>query len=101
MNEVGLARWLASFSDLRGVVVIRETQQRKWQRILAEYAIARAEHTLACQVLINRPGAAIIDSNSVDSQAEQGARRRLLDLRDQMEQLGAGPWLDSPGATEE
>jgi len=36
MNEVGLARWLASFSDLQGVVVIRETQKRKWQRIRRE-----------------------------------------------------------------
>jgi hypothetical protein len=36
MNEVGLARWLASFSDLRGIVIIRETQKRKWQRIRRE-----------------------------------------------------------------
>jgi methionyl-tRNA formyltransferase len=36
LNEVGMARWLASFSDLAGVVAIRETGQRKWRRIRRE-----------------------------------------------------------------
>ena len=36
MNEVGLARWLASFSDLAGIIVLRETNQRIWRRIRRE-----------------------------------------------------------------
>lgn len=36
LNETGLARWLASFSRLSGVVVLHETNQRKWQRIRRE-----------------------------------------------------------------
>jgi methionyl-tRNA formyltransferase len=36
LNQVGLARWLASFSDLGGIVVIRETRQRLLQRIRRE-----------------------------------------------------------------
>src|SRR5262249_16270950 len=33
LNQVGLARWLASFSELAGIVVIQETRQRLLQRI--------------------------------------------------------------------
>jgi hypothetical protein len=36
LDEVGMARWLASFSKLAGLVVIRETNQRMWQRIRRE-----------------------------------------------------------------
>jgi hypothetical protein len=36
MNREGLARWLASFSDLTGVVEIREVRQRLWQRVRRE-----------------------------------------------------------------
>jgi folate-dependent phosphoribosylglycinamide formyltransferase PurN len=36
LNQVGLARWLASFSHVTGIVVIRETRQRLWQRIRRE-----------------------------------------------------------------
>jgi folate-dependent phosphoribosylglycinamide formyltransferase PurN len=36
LNEVGLARWLGSFSDLAGMVVIHETRQRMWRRIRRE-----------------------------------------------------------------
>lgn len=32
----GLARWLASFSDLAGIVVLQETHQRMWKRIRRE-----------------------------------------------------------------
>ena len=76
-----------------------ETAQRKWQRILAEYAIARAEHQLACQVLTNRPRVGNSrESDSADSLSEQRARGRLLRLRDEMERLEADSWLDAPGA---
>jgi folate-dependent phosphoribosylglycinamide formyltransferase PurN len=36
LDEVGLARWLSSFSTLAGVVIIRETNQRMWKRIRRE-----------------------------------------------------------------
>jgi hypothetical protein len=36
LNRDGLARWLASFSDLAGVVVLEETRQRFWRRIRRE-----------------------------------------------------------------
>ena len=36
MNQVGLARWLASFSSLVGMVVLRETRERLWRRIRRE-----------------------------------------------------------------
>src|SRR5436190_3446539 len=36
LNETGLARWLASFSELRGIVVIHETNRRIWKRIRHE-----------------------------------------------------------------
>lgn len=36
LNRIGLARWLASFSDLAAVVVIAELPQRKWRRITRE-----------------------------------------------------------------
>ncbi|HLJ91682.1 MAG TPA: hypothetical protein VKU02_00680, partial [Gemmataceae bacterium] len=32
----GLARWLASFSQLSGIVVLDETRQRLWRRIRRE-----------------------------------------------------------------
>jgi hypothetical protein len=79
--------------------VRNETAQRKWQRILAEYAFARAEHQLACQVLLNQPRAGDLrESDSTASLAEQVARRKLLDLRDQMDRLETDSWLDAPGA---
>jgi hypothetical protein len=36
LDREGLARWLASFSDLVGVVIICETTQQKWRRIRRE-----------------------------------------------------------------
>jgi formyl transferase-like protein len=36
LNETGLARWLASFSELGGIVVIHETNRRIWKRIRRE-----------------------------------------------------------------
>jgi hypothetical protein len=36
LNREGLARWLASFSDLAGVVVLDETRQRAWRRVRRE-----------------------------------------------------------------
>ena len=37
LDREGLARWLASFSDLTGVVVLRENKQRIWKRIEREF----------------------------------------------------------------
>jgi folate-dependent phosphoribosylglycinamide formyltransferase PurN len=37
LNRDGLARWLASFSDLAGVVVIHEPRQRLWRRVRREW----------------------------------------------------------------
>jgi hypothetical protein len=36
LDVQGLARWLASFSDLSGIVVLEETRQRLWRRIRRE-----------------------------------------------------------------
>jgi folate-dependent phosphoribosylglycinamide formyltransferase PurN len=36
LNRYGLARWLASFTDLAGVVVIREPKARFWKRVRRE-----------------------------------------------------------------
>jgi hypothetical protein len=36
LNRQGLARWLASFSDLGGIVALQETKQRLWRRIRRE-----------------------------------------------------------------
>ena len=36
LDQVAMANWLGSFSDLAGIVVLREKQQRKWQRISRE-----------------------------------------------------------------
>jgi hypothetical protein len=36
LDRVGIARWLASFSELVGVVEIREPRQRLWRRIRRE-----------------------------------------------------------------
>lgn len=74
-----------------------ETAQQKWQRTLAEYAIARAEHHIAFQVRADRAFASgLIQSESVESLAEQTARRRLLSLREQLEQLEADSRLSAP-----
>jgi hypothetical protein len=50
LNEIGLARWLASFSELSGIVVIHETHGRMWKRIRREIkrvGIARFADVLA------------------------------------------------------
>lgn len=36
LNREGLARWLASFGDLAGIVELRERGQRMWQRVRRE-----------------------------------------------------------------
>lgn len=36
LDRDGMARWLASFSDLVGIVALRETKQRMWRRIRRE-----------------------------------------------------------------
>lgn len=36
LDREGLARWLASFSDLVGIIVLREKPQRMWRRIKRE-----------------------------------------------------------------
>jgi hypothetical protein len=36
LNRIGLASWLASFSELSGVVVLRETRERKQKRVRRE-----------------------------------------------------------------
>src|SRR5690242_10642259 len=36
LNHIGLARWMASFMDLRGVIVIHEPKGRLWKRIRRE-----------------------------------------------------------------
>jgi hypothetical protein len=38
LDSEGLARWLASFSHLSGVVILQETRQRLWRRIRREVA---------------------------------------------------------------
>ena len=36
LNRIGLARWMDSFSELAGVVVLRETSERKRRRVRRE-----------------------------------------------------------------
>lgn len=36
LTEEGIARWMASFSELTGVVVLREARARKWKRVRRE-----------------------------------------------------------------
>jgi hypothetical protein len=36
LNAQGLARWLASFTDLAGLVLLRESKQRLWRRVRRE-----------------------------------------------------------------
>lgn len=36
LTRVGIARWLASFSDLSGMIVLRENKRRVWRRIRRE-----------------------------------------------------------------
>jgi hypothetical protein len=36
LARAGLAPWLASFSDLRGMLLLEETRQRKWKRVKRE-----------------------------------------------------------------
>jgi hypothetical protein len=75
-----------------------DTAQRKWQRILAEHAIARAEYDIAYQVYSSRPrGSDVAASQSPEVLAEQNARQRLLRVRERMSYLEAHSWLDAPG----
>lgn len=37
LDQEGLARWLASFTELVGIVVLREKNERKWRRIKREF----------------------------------------------------------------
>lgn len=37
LNRIGLARWMASFTDLAAIVEIHESQERLWKRIKREY----------------------------------------------------------------
>ncbi|MFM9960008.1 MAG: formyltransferase family protein [Planctomycetaceae bacterium] len=37
LDQLGLAGWLASFSELAGIIVLREPRQRMWQRVRREY----------------------------------------------------------------
>ena len=76
-----------------------ETAQRKWQRILAEYAIARAEYQIAYQVFLSRPRSGYArDTDCVEHVAERNARDRFLDVCERMSLLEADSWLDAPGA---
>ena len=38
LDREGLQRWLASFSNLTGLIVLRENRERKWRRIKREIA---------------------------------------------------------------
>ena len=67
-----------------------EEPERKLQRILAEYAMARVEHHLACQVLANRPRT-VPYLESAESRSELRAREKLLFVRDQLRELHAAP----------
>jgi hypothetical protein len=37
LDQLGIANWLASFSELAGIVVVREPKRRLWQRVKKEY----------------------------------------------------------------
>ena len=52
LNQQGITRWLASFSDLVGVVVLRETRRRLWRRIRRE--VRRVGLVRFCDVLAFR-----------------------------------------------
>src|SRR3989442_15550795 len=40
LDRIGLARWLGSFSELVGVVEVREPKQRLWRRVPREVSPA-------------------------------------------------------------
>jgi hypothetical protein len=76
-----------------------ETEHEKRRRLAGEYAIARAKHKIASQALAERSQTGELgESDSAESLAEQGARGKFLDLRDQMIQLGAESGLETRGA---
>ena len=76
-----------------------ETAQWKWQSILAEYALARAEYQIAAQVFSDRRqiGRPVDGGNSPEFVAEHKARQRLYSVRDRMSELEQASWLDTPG----
>jgi hypothetical protein len=79
-----------------------DTAQRKWQRILAEHSIARAEYEIAYQIYSSRPRSSDAPaSQSLEFLAEQKARHRLLHVRKLMSELEVHSWLDAPGAIED
>jgi hypothetical protein len=52
LNRDGLARWLASFSDLVGIIVLRETSGQVWRRISRE--VERIGLVRFCDVIAMR-----------------------------------------------
>jgi Formyl transferase len=96
LDRVGLAHWLASFSDLAGVVVLREPKQRLWRRIRREIkrvGTLRFPDVLAFRLYYKFALAA------QDRAWEQG---RLEELRRQYPAPVAAPELltDSPNSAE-
>jgi hypothetical protein len=69
-----------------------ETAQRKLQRTLAEYSLARVEYHNASIALSTRSQTSG-ETQCPESLAEQSARARLLTLHDQISQLEASFWL--------
>ena len=52
LDQEGLGRWLASFSTLGGLIVLRETRQRAWKRVRSELrrvGMIRFLDVLACR----------------------------------------------------
>ncbi|HEV2762150.1 MAG TPA: formyltransferase family protein [Pyrinomonadaceae bacterium] len=96
LDRVGLARWLASFSDLRGVVVLKEKNERARQRVrreLKRVGLARFPDVLAFRLYYKLLLAA------ADRAWERGELERLRRL---YEDAGDVPTLvtHSPNAPE-
>jgi len=76
-----------------------ETTHRKLHRVLAEYAIARAEHRLACQLLADRPQTGDLVGGRFPGGA--GSPLKTLSLPDQVDQLVADSGLEALDAVED
>jgi methionyl-tRNA formyltransferase len=96
LNRIGLARWLASFSDL-SVVVISETKQRKWKRIRRE--IKRVGPGRFPDVLAFRLYYRLLHA-SRDAQWEEGLLHRLVEAHPGQPASGRVLYTSSPNSDE-
>lgn len=96
LDREGLARWLASFSELVGIIVLRERPQRMWRRIKRE--LKRVGPVRFLDVLAFRAYYKIF----ISARDRAWEERRLQSLRDRYPVLPKAPTLvtHSPNSSE-